>query len=72
VQQHALRPVASLEIPAILQLRWCAHDFTLASDGNGGTIITDPQHPPSLVGSAGHAALFGALSASGSQCRWRR
>jgi len=35
--------------------QYSAHDFTLASDGNGGTIVTDPPdrlHPPSLVGSA--------------------
>src|SRR5262249_38909232 len=30
-------------------------NFSLASDGHGGTVVTDP-----LVGSAGHAALFGA------------
>jgi len=35
--------------------QYSAQDFTLASDGNGGTIVTDPPdrlHPPSLVGSA--------------------
>jgi autotransporter passenger strand-loop-strand repeat protein len=37
--------------------QYSAHDFTLASDLNGGTIITDPQHPPSLVGSAGSPVL---------------
>jgi len=30
-------------------------NFSLASDGHGGTVVTDP-----LVGSAGHAALFAA------------
>jgi len=29
--------------------------FSLASDGHGGTVVTDP-----LVGSSGHGALFGA------------
>ena len=31
-------------------------NFNLASDGHGGTMVTDPP----LVGSSGHAALFGA------------
>ena len=30
-------------------------NFSLASDGHGGTVVTDP-----LIGSAGHAALFAA------------
>ena len=32
-------------------------DFSLSSDGHGGTMITDPQHSPSLVGSAASPVL---------------
>ena len=35
--------------------------LNLSSDGHGGTIVTDPQHPPSLVGSAGNP-VFAAQS----------
>src|SRR5262249_35559997 len=37
--------------------QYSAQDFSLASDGHGGTIVTDPQHHPSLVGSAGSPVL---------------
>src|SRR5262249_32268170 len=32
-------------------------NFPLASDGHGGPIVTAPQHPPSLVGSAASPVL---------------
>ena len=37
--------------------QYSANNFSLASDGHGGTIVTDPQHHPSLVGSAGSPVL---------------
>ena len=37
--------------------QYSANDFTLASDGHGGTMVTDPQHHPSLVGSAASPIL---------------
>src|SRR5262249_43156843 len=37
--------------------QYSAQDFSLSSDGHGGTMVTDPQHHPSLVGSAGSPPL---------------
>src|SRR5262249_34476335 len=37
--------------------QYSANDFSLASDGHGGTMVTDPQHHPSLVGSAANPPL---------------
>src|SRR5262249_40553305 len=37
--------------------QYSAANFHLASDGHGGTMVTDPQHSPSLVGSAGSPVL---------------
>ena len=52
----AHRPKGFLDPTANLTLlgQYTAANFYLASDGFGGTVVTDP-----LVGSAGHAALFG-------------
>jgi hypothetical protein len=42
--------------PAAVALSWRETAMSsLASDGNGGTVVTDP-----LVGSSEHAALFAA------------
>jgi len=37
--------------------QYSANNFSLSSDGHGETMVTDPQHSPSLVGSAGSPVL---------------
>ena len=42
--------------------QYSANQFSLASDGHGGTMVTDPQQHPSLVGSAASPVLATQLT----------